>query len=121
MRLQIYIGYVRDSNGCISEVSFTIEIGTFITNPDQGLEELQLFPNPFSNEVYLKIALSEAQDIEVRMFTIHGKELFVYKNYFGQGNSNTSLDIPNQLAAGTYIFSIRNSKGQLGYFKLVKQ
>jgi pregnancy-associated plasma protein-A/SprB-like repeat protein/type IX secretion system substrate protein len=116
-----YTAYVKDSNGCISQITFTIEMGTFISNPNQGVTDIQIFPNPFSNELQLQVDLVNAQKLELQMYTIHGQELFYYKADFGAGTSNVNLDIPNNLPAGAYIISVKNEEAYLGHYKLVKQ
>ena len=47
-----YIGYIQDANGCIIESPFEIILETSISNPDLGILELNVFPNPFSRKNY---------------------------------------------------------------------
>ncbi len=118
-----YTGYVKDANNCITQITFVIEIEmeTSISDPEQGVSAIQIYPNPFNNDLHLQVELLNAQTLEIRMYTIHGQELFFNTAEYGSGITTVDLDIPNKLPAGSYIVRINNENGQLGHYKLIKQ
>ncbi len=115
-----YTAYVRDSNGCISEISFTIEISTSISNPEQGVMNIELFPNPFENELFIAFDLLNTQPINISVFNVQGQEIFRQYNEVAVGASQLKLNIPHDLPVGTYILALSNDRVYLGNYKLVK-
>ncbi len=116
-----YEGTVMDENGCTSIVSFTILLETAINNPEEGIEKIEVSPNPFSEQLFLNVELETSQDLELTLWTVSGIQVFQKTIHFQNGNSRIDLDVNEQLAAGAYFLKVENSQGSIGHFKLIKE
>ena len=116
-----YEGSILDENGCVSIVTFTILLETAIQNPAEGIGDIEVMPNPFSEKLYLNVELEKSQDLELTLWTISGIQVFQKTIHFQNGNSRIDLDVNQQLAAGAYFLKVKNSNGSIGHFKLIKQ
>lgn len=117
-----YIGYVRDANGCISQVVFIIEsdIVDGIADITQGVSRIEILPNPFVDNLFLDADIEISQELELTMWTASGIEIYTKKIEVQKGNHRINLDINNQMPAGSYFLKVRNENGSIGYFKLIK-
>lgn len=115
-----YEGYLQDQNGCIAQVTFTIMMETAVKNLAQGVSKLEISPNPFSEFLYLGTELETTQELQLRMWSVTGIEIYTEKINLPQGNHQINLDINNQLSAGSYFLKVWNENGSIGYFKLIK-
>ena len=116
-----YIGYIQDANGCIIESPFEIILETSISNPDLGVIEMNVFPNPFSEKVIVQIDLAFAQTIQLEMINISGQTILQNKTNLESGKQNITLDVENNIPAGIYFLSVKNEDQAIGYFKIIKQ
>ncbi|MFK7774362.1 MAG: S8 family serine peptidase [Saprospiraceae bacterium] len=116
-----YEGSILDENGCISTVTFTILLETAIQNPAEGIEKIEVMPNPFSEKLFLNVELEKSQNLELTLWTISGIQVFQKTIHFQNGNSKIDLDVNEQLAAGAYFLKVENGNGSIGHFKLIKQ
>ena len=116
-----YEGSILDENDCISIVTFTILLETAIQNPAEGIEKIEVMPNPFSEKLFLNVELEKPQDLELTLWTVSGIQVFQKTIHLQNGNSNIDLDVNEQLTAGTYFLKVKNGNGSVGHFKLIKQ
>ena len=116
-----YIGYIQDANGCILESPFEVILETSISNPDLGILEMDVFPNPFSEKIILRMDLIYAQTIHLRMVNISGQTILQNKSNLESGKQSITLDVRNNIPAGIYFLSVKNEDQAIGYFKIIKQ
>ncbi len=116
-----YIGYIQDANGCIIESQFEIILETSISNPDLGILEMNVFPNPFSEKIILHMDLVFAQTINLEMINISGQTILQKITNIESGKQNINLDVENNIPAGIYFLSVKNEDQAIGYFKIIKQ
>jgi hypothetical protein len=74
--------------------------------PDQYYLD-QNFPNPFNPSTTIKFGITEASNVNLRVYDILGKEVAVLidNQFMGAGSYNVKFDARN-LASGTYIYRI---------------
>jgi len=116
-----YIGYLQDANGCIIESPFEIILETSISNPDLGILEMNVFPNPFSEKIILQMDLVFAQTIQLEMINISGQTIFQKTTNVESGQQNITLDVNDNISAGIYFLSVKNEDQTIGYFKIIKK
>ena len=116
-----YIGYIQDANGCIIESPFEIILETSISNPDLGILEMNIFPNPFSEKIILQMDLVFAQTIQLEVINISGQTILQNRTNVESGKQNITIDVENNIPAGIYFLSVKNEDQAIGYFKIIKQ
>lgn len=116
-----YIGYIQDANGCIIENPFEIILETSIFNPNLGILEMNVFPNPFSEKIILQMDLAFAQTINLEMINLSGQTILQNITHVENGQQNITLDVENNIPAGIYFLSIKNENQAIGFFKIIKQ
>ena len=86
-----------------------------------SLKTIKLYPNPVSKgtEVQLQFRNSSAGKYEVTLYNLVGVQVMKQTISHGGGNGVQKLDLPQALAAGTYIAEITDAKGNKGKVKLV--
>lgn len=71
----------------------------------------QNYPNPFNPTTTIRFTLSEADEIELRVFNVLGKEISVVASgRFGEGTHNVLFDGAG-LSSGVYYYILSTSKG----------
>ncbi|MFK7776420.1 MAG: choice-of-anchor B family protein [Saprospiraceae bacterium] len=116
-----YTGYLQDANGCVIESPFEIILETSISNPDLGVLDMNVFPNPFSEKIILNIDLAFAQTINLEMINISGQTILQNITNVESGKQIITLDVENNIPAGIYFLSVKNEDQAIGYFKIIKQ
>lgn len=73
-----------------------------------GIVDIKVFPNPFSDYLFIDIVKEDTQPLNLHVFTLSGTE--VYSNRYSIGRTGR-IDLKglHALAAGTYIFQLQNS------------
>jgi hypothetical protein len=69
----IYEVSVFDQQGCRDEISVILESAVASREPQQRLNDLQLFPNPNSGQSTLDIRLDGAYDLQLSLFDARGR------------------------------------------------
>ena len=115
-----YFVVVQDAAGCEVTITVTINLIDQVFEPGFGVEDLQLWPNPFSNQVWMEIDLASAQNLQFEVYTIHGQQLSRQTQQLGQGKHRFQLESMANLPAATYLLSVKNAEKNW-YFKLIKQ
>ena len=116
-----YIGYIQDANGCVIESPFEIILETSISNPDLGILDINVFPNPFSEKIILQMDLVFAQTIQLEMVNLSGQTILQNITNAESGKQNITLDVEDNIPAGIYFLSVKNKDQAIGYFKIIKQ
>jgi hypothetical protein len=86
---------------------------------------IDVFPNPFENNIKLKIISKKPQYIEIRIINILGIEMFIQNDCFISKDDDILIDIKSDLPKGIYLLIItritvdRENKSVMCY-KLVK-
>jgi len=103
-----------------------LDIGAFEYDPQTGIHlnlidesGIIVFPNPFQDELYLKLQLLSKSDLVFSVFSLSGIKI-LSKDIFGLPSGVNTIAINlNDLNPGIYLYSLRNNK-QLLSGKLVK-
>jgi subtilisin-like proprotein convertase family protein len=79
---------------------------------DARLTETQVFnttvyPNPAKDEVTARFYITKETDVEFRIVDLTGKEVFNHTARGENGWNKIQLRIPSELAAGTYMLSVK--------------
>ncbi len=83
----------------------------FITSVNDITKEnlLEVFPNPASEVVYLKLLLEETQDVQISIFDVQGHLLNTRKF---DNVSRETIEVPvRDLPAGTYLVRLATPNG----------
>ena len=115
-----YEGYILDGNGCISQVTFSVFMETAVVNLEEGISKLDIFPNPFSDQLFLGVELEISQELELTLWNVAGVEVFAKKIELQNGLHRINLEVNHQVPAGSYFLKVNNENGSIGYFKLIK-
>ena len=103
-----YVCSVTDNKGCVTEIG-PFEVGNVVgTKEIEGLERVNIYPNPSRGLVNLSAQLTDAQLIEINVYSIFGQKV-----YFDQVESaiiEQELDL-SDLASGSYIIQLTNNDG----------
>lgn len=86
---------------------FNTKCDVGIKNVENGISNVMLFPNPFSENIFVTFSLNKASALEIELVTIDGKEIFntvVEKN---QGNQSIEFSNLKNLSQGIYFLKIK--------------
>ncbi len=85
---------------------------TSISQENHSDLNLQIGPNPCSDEVNIYIESQETYDLEISLFDILGNTLLLSrKEYITKGNSSINIDL-EELSNGTYLLEIRSQNSK---------
>jgi len=101
-----YLVTVTDSNGCQQIETVVVNL-TSITELD-GLESLNIFPNPVSDILNINAVFTQKENIQISLLDVLG-QVHQIQN-FDSAAINTSINT-NELAPGTYLVKIQGEKG----------
>jgi len=126
---------ITDSEGCESSQEFTVG-GDCLTEEIAGsrssvpmlvleatipvLQVQPSFPNPFTTETTIPIVLSEAQELNISVFTAAGKRIYQSTQLFDMGTNLIKLDKTVFNESGMYIYQIQQGD-RVESGKLIKQ
>jgi len=102
----IYIDDINIYNGAPSD---NIVLG--IAHQEDFLNDIQLYPNPGSDETYLRFQLTTQQDVKIAATDLMGKTLSVKTISGSFGDNLVVLDV-SSFSAGTYYFQVQTENGQ---------
>jgi hypothetical protein len=89
---------VTDQNGNKAVDCDTITISTIA---EQQIEEVELYPNPVKDQLYIGIAVAGVDQCQVRLYDISGKVVLDEKRNLQQGKNLLTLPLQNH-PAGIY-------------------
>ena len=102
------------------------EIFTFETQCDvsvstiPSISEINVFPNPFSNNINLTFSISEKETIDFQIISSSGQLLLENKKVVPSGTHTFSFDDLASLPSGFYFLLLKNEKGRI-FRKVSKQ
>ncbi len=74
---------------------------------NQELEDVKVFPNPFSEEIRVSLPLLETDYVQLSLFDIHGRILLIQETAAPEITINT-----RELPVGFYLLKLRYEKGE---------
>ena len=100
-----------NTSGFTESMVFLTECEANINNL-LNIQNIQLMPNPFYEQMSLEFQLRKNSDIQIQLFSTNGQRVAssLHEN-LGQGSNKIIIDQLNHLAAGVYFVKI-NISGQ---------
>ena len=109
------VDYYTAANGCDSIVTTNIFVEVDRTFSQFGIEELNIFPNPASNQLYFQMDLKESIDLQYEVYNTFGQKInhlsFQSTNY-SAGNHELDINVTN-LPSGAYFINFQTGKGNV--------
>ncbi|MHB1277050.1 MAG: PKD domain-containing protein, partial [Bacteroidia bacterium] len=117
----VVVHSIDGANGCSSEFADSVFVGPSALNQIDGRMDVQVYPNPFRNELIVKFDLIETGSVRIRLFDASGKELLgTTPRIFEPGQSEIHLDTrAMNLAPGLYFIEV-DADGAQGGQRVVK-
>lgn len=100
---------VKDNNNCIQSASFSVEATTGIIEAEQSFDNLDIFPNPATNNINIHFSLKEYKSIKLSLMDLSGQTIF-QENYNDIKDKQANLDL-SSLSSGTYIIRLELPEG----------
>ncbi len=72
----------------------------------EGLEELQILPNPVHSELFIRLKLQSAKDVQYRILSSDGRQIYISELSKMSGASVTKLDVLQQQPAAVYLLQL---------------
>lgn len=90
----------------------SVKVGTTGIGPDFA-SDVSIFPNPSSAHFELHLGGGQLHDVELHIFTMHGKSVF--QSEIGQlrGPSSVKISLDEALSEGVYLLRLRAREGSL--------
>lgn len=82
---------------------------------------MQVYPNPFHNEINVQLQVRTAEQIRFRLVDFYGRDVFATTQSFTTGYHSVSLNLPNGSRPGMYVLQVSDAKGRLLQKKLLKK
>lgn len=90
-----------------------LDVGAGITELSEILTNLDLFPNPVSDQLNLRFELSEPKQLEIEVFNVLGQSVYNYgKSFFSSGDHQISIKTQD-LSTGMYFLKISDHGRQI--------
>jgi len=113
----------NDGNGGIATVSITINLNDIVDENPLGVGDLEnqinIYPNPAHQTLYVKSEGILASDLEVQLFTVSGRQVLTPASITLTSDTLMEIDL-EILDAGMYLLKIVNDKETIGKNILVK-
>ena len=96
------------------------------SNPNIGIDginesnKLVIYPNPASNLLNLKVNLDVNSNVQVEIFNVHGKQVFISADK-EMVSGNHIMSFPLNLSAGNYIVTVKSDEGLVSHESLIIQ
>ncbi|HXH19099.1 MAG TPA: T9SS type A sorting domain-containing protein [Chitinophagales bacterium] len=99
-----------DTNTCTSSMIVTVEVElcSGISGND-GLEMLKTFPSPFSDKVYLQLALPSHSHLQLKLMDVLGQIVLTESMLLQSGLNTIALKHLGWLPSGVYYIEIRSA------------
>lgn len=101
-----------DGLGGVAMVSITINLNDIdedVLGIGDSNELISVYPNPVQETLFIKLEEGSLQGIEVKMFTVSGRQVLTSARIKHEGNKLISLDLGN-LKPGIYLLKIQNDE-----------
>ena len=96
--------------GCTNSTCDLVLDGPTSTRKIEGLEKLQIAPNPVSEIAMLQIEFSEQKEISIEMYSSVGELLYEMKNEIIKAKTY-SLNVA-EFSSGIYFIKVKSAEGQ---------
>lgn len=110
----LYNGWTGDVSGDHSRIIMNATIWLTNTAPRFGDEltetYVNIFPNPFSNELNIGFVNQQSEIITVNVFDLSGRLILTQNEFASEGINQITIN-SNDLTSGSYIVSFANSHG----------
>lgn len=101
---------VRNSKGCMYEVTDTVTVGT--GNAKSLLKsEISIYPNPFSSVIVVELSGLNTRTLDVRLVTLTGNVVTTNQDWDLQNGLVTLIPRKQQLPAGIYFVEVVTTDG----------
>ncbi len=111
----LFPGFVGDGVGMAPTEGFTINIVEDIADSVEeiaNVQDVQVYPNPANNNVSISLSATQAETLQVKLYSINGQQLSSQQWSISSGLSTKNLDLMG-LEAGIYMISITGEHTQL--------
>ncbi|MFK8160834.1 MAG: T9SS type A sorting domain-containing protein, partial [Lewinella sp.] len=98
---------VTDAVGCTDEITFRVSFPVSINDPADLLSDLQVFPNPTSGLLEVKLELPEASALRAAVYDLTGRQLQSY-DFGHQLRLSEQLDF-SAYPAGIYLLRLHTA------------
>ena len=95
-------------------ITVEIKLETAVFDPNVGLQFLEVLPNPFSENIFVKMNLLYGQDLEMTLFNIQGQQIEFFEEKLITGEHFLKYDLKRNLSSGAYVFNVRS--GEFSYY-----
>ncbi len=111
---------VTDANGCSNTVATPVNL-TYCTGIDEPIftESVAVYPNPFTNEVFVSFEAAYEYTITISMHNMLGQTVSKQQVQIVAGANEIKLDVNEDLAGGIYFVELQ-SLNENRSFKLIK-
>jgi PKD repeat protein len=104
-----YVVTVKDKNQCMKTGIAVVGNLTGIREVEKQFEALDVYPNPASDLLNIRLVLKQPKQISLQLITLEGKTL--QEKTLGDNRINSVQFNLNELASGTYILKIGTPDG----------
>jgi PKD repeat protein len=88
-------------------------LNSLVTNSTRDLDnfgKIELFPNPTSSDITVKMNIQSEQELEISISDVAGKRILTKNQSINAGEQTVNLDV-NDLIPGVYFLQMRSEKG----------
>lgn len=103
------------------DIDGSINISKTVRLDAELVRGIELFPQPFRSQLFLRISSDKTQDIDFVLFDASGRELQRKKIVVNNGSSIYTMDNLEKLMPGIYNLRIQYADGRTDSRKLIKQ
>ncbi len=104
-----YTLMTKDKNNCINNSTFSIASPTGIIESESNFSNLDVYPNPATNNLNINFTLKENKTVKIELFNLTGQTIF-QDQYNNIRDQQSSIDLTD-LSSGTYILKFEMPEG----------
>lgn len=108
------------NKGGISYTFFDNDGNLSVEDENIALEDVRVYPNPFHDSFKISISLKYETDLQIRIYTIHGKCVYTSEIKLMYARQEISVTSLSGLPDGVYIVQIQSDYGVVSK-KIIKQ
>ena len=110
-----------DVNQCtaVADVSVAVQTCSSVEELVKALESASVYPNPFMNQINISFVSKDANDVDVRLFDVLGKQIVNETMQVVRGENVLTLSPNAQLAGGVYYLQLVKEDKSVS-FRLMK-
>ena len=105
----LYTVYIQDNNGCIQEISITVEDFSGLSENDLNQMTFQLYPNPSNGIFKLSIDGCSEDQLKARIFNGMGQYISEFDVICNGGKFEKEYFMSTKFANGNYFLGIYNT------------